>query len=388
VGQQRLRARLTLVIGVLGASMAVPVAWYIEHEQAKCVESGERTNAVRWMAGTAARADLGSGLRQANTWLVDAEEHVTELGPHEFELATTSLAANARARGTVVAERWEDDDHYLAVAQALPGHRVVLGAWPIAKADRRVAHFRWLVDGIATGTIMLLVSVVWLVTGAALGPVRRAQQLQRDFLAHAAHELRTPLAVMQSSVSHALSRPRTREEYLASLTEVRVAVENTSRCVTQFLDLARFDTGSVELDRFPVRLDLLAEEVVATSAAGGARVRLSCAAPAVVDVDDGLLRQALDNVVRNAVQRAEEATVAVHVGAGEAVVSVTDNGPGFDPNLLPHVFRRFARGDAGGCGLGLALVDVIVSLHQGRAEAVNRSVGGAEVRVILPLSSA
>ncbi|MBT7429067.1 MAG: sensor histidine kinase, partial [Ilumatobacter sp.] len=71
---------------------------------------------------------------------------------------------------------------------------------------------------------------------------------------------------------------------------------------------------------------------------------------------------------------------------GWAVLDIADNGPGFDEELLPHVFDRFRRGDTGGSsGLGLAIARSIIDSHRGRIEVSNRRDGGALVRVFLPL---
>jgi signal transduction histidine kinase len=388
VAVRRLQVRLTSLAGAIVISLVIPLAWVVADARTANTYAGERDSAIRWVAETAARQDLDSGLQQSNTWLIDADDDTTSLGTYDFEPSTDSLADSARAAGLVVVDHRENEAHFLAVAEALPAGRVLVGAWSLTTADAVVRRGVWITVGVAAGVAIGLVAMVWLIAGMALRSVRRAQLLQRDFLAHAAHELRTPLAVVQSAASHALVRPRTAEDYAASLAEIRTAVEGASRSVAQFLDLARFDTGTVELDRVPVRLDLLAEEIVATWAAGGSKVVLSAVEPVVVDANDGLLRQALDNLVRNAAPRAETVAVEVVSQDGRVTVTVSDDGPGFDPDFLPLAFERFARTASGHHGIGLALVKTIVTLHGGKVEAANRPTGGAELRVTLPWSVA
>ena len=119
----------------------------------------------------------------------------------------------------------------------------------------------------------------------------------------------------------------------------------------------------------------------------------SCAAdtgPAVVvEADMALLRQAVDNAVRNAARRAPNVRLESRIDGRDGVLAVLDDGPGFDPAVLPHVFDRFRRGDSRGeVGLGLALVQAILAAHGGAAAADNRPEGGAVVTLRVPLSRA
>jgi two-component system OmpR family sensor kinase len=199
--------------------------------------------------------------------------------------------------------------------------------------------------------------------------------------------MRTPLAVILASSSQALGRPRTSEEYVRSLSEIRAAAERASAGVNELLDLVRFDTGQAIPRLAPLRLDLLAEEVAAAVRPDDGTVRAGVGAPVVVDADMALLRQALDNVVRNATRRAEHVDLAASVDGRDGVLDVLDDGPGFDPAILPVVFDRYARGDRRGqVGMGLAIVKAIVTAHGGTIEAANRPEGGARVRIRLPLS--
>lgn len=227
----------------------------------------------------------------------------------------------------------------------------------------------------------------WLVAGLALAPARRAMQDQQGFLADAAHEMRTPLAVILASSSHALSRARTAEEYVRSLSEIRSAAERAGAGVNELLDLVRFDTGQAIPRLAPLRLDLLAEEVAAAVRPEQGTVTAAPGEPAVVDADMALLRQAIDNLVRNATRRADLVELTTTLTRHDAVLEVTDNGPGFDPAVLPRVFDRYARGDRRGeVGMGLAIVKAIVTAHGGTIEAENRAGGGALVRLRIPVS--
>jgi signal transduction histidine kinase len=156
----------------------------------------------------------------------------------------------------------------------------------------------------------------WWLAGVAMRPARRALADQQGLLADAAHEMRTPLAVILASSSQALSRPRRDEEFVRLLSEIRSAAERASAGVNELLELARFDSGQALPRLAPVRLDLLAEEVAASVRADDCEVVADPTA-VVVNADMPLLRQALDNVVRNATPRSSrvKAIVTAHGGA-------------------------------------------------------------------------
>ena len=108
---------------------------------------------------------------------------------------------------------------------------------------------------------------------------------------------------------------------------------------------------------------------------------------AVVNADYNLIRQVVDNITRNAAARSSLVTLSTALEDGSARIEVVDNGPGFDPGVLEHVFERFRRGDrSGAVGLGMAIARSIVELHGGTCEAENVESGGARVSVVLPLA--
>jgi two-component system OmpR family sensor kinase len=233
-----------------------------------------------------------------------------------------------------------------------------------------------------------------------IGRLDASFDAMRRFTADASHELRTPLAHMRAAIDVALSRPRAAAEHEATLRAVGLDVDRLRAIVGDLLLLARADAGRIALERQPVRLDLLAGEVVESfqAAAGERAVALTMeAAPAVTVVgDERWLRQLLANLIGNALKfSAAPATagaalvaVSVAVRADGAEVTVSDSGPGFPDAALPHLFDRFYRADSvrpsiEGSGLGLAIAAWIVAAHGGSIVAANRPGGGAECRVLL-----
>jgi two-component system, OmpR family, sensor kinase len=220
---------------------------------------------------------------------------------------------------------------------------------------------------------------------------------ERRFVADASHELRTPLALLETELELALRQPRTADELESAL---RSAAEETDRLVRlaeELLLVARADQGKLPVHPAPERASALIEEVVARfrSRADDLERPLEVEAPSdlVVDVDGARIRQALGNLVENAL-RYGEGTVRIRTEAhdGRVELHVTDDGAGFEPEFLPRAFERFSRADdargRGGSGLGLAIVDAIARAHGGSAGAENRDGGGADVWMTLPVAAA
>ncbi len=225
-------------------------------------------------------------------------------------------------------------------------------------------------------------------------PTRRALSDRADFFADAAHEMRTPLAVIRASATHALSKRRPTEEYVQSLAEISAAAERASAGVTELLDLARFDAGQALPRLAPLRLDLLAEEIAATTRVEQCDVHAEVGPSALVQADLILLRQAVDNIVRNAASRSHEVVLRCRVRGRDVELSITDDGPGFAHEQLPYVFERYRRGDTrGSLGLGLPIAASIVAAHGGSIEVespvIENRIGtnrGASVIIRLPVA--
>lgn len=250
----------------------------------------------------------------------------------------------------------------------------------LSSLNRRTAM---MIALLATGAAAL----GFFLSGLALRPVRRLFADQRGFLADAAHEMRTPLAVVLASSSHALSRARSSEEYVRSLSEIRAAAERASTGVNEMLDMVRLESGQVLPRLAALRLDLLAEEVAAAVRLEECEVVADPTDPVVVDADMALLRQALENVVRNAARRATTVELRSRVDGRDGVIEVSDNGPGFDAAVIDKVFERYQRGDRRGeAGIGLAIVKAIVTAHGGTVAAANQAEGGAMVSLRIPLN--
>jgi len=219
-----------------------------------------------------------------------------------------------------------------------------------------------------------------------------ALERERDFVADAAHELRTPLAALRTELELALRQARTPEELRAAVSRSSQETERLSRLADDLLLIARADRG-----RLPLRLEALDVDELFGSVVTrfdwrarelGKSVLVAPSRGLRVHGDRMRLEQALGNLVDNGLRHGGVA-VELSAGAadGRAELHVRDNGAGFPPDFLGVAFERFSRADparsGGGSGLGLAIVRTVAEAHGGSAAAANTS-GGADVWLSLP----
>ena len=319
------------------------------------------------------------------------------------------------------------------------GDVVVVG---VAFDDQREALDRLLslfgTAGLAA--VVLAGAVGWLVAGAALRPVERmrveseaisgsepgrrlavprtqdelaalggslnrmldrleaAVERERRFVADASHELRTPLANLKAELDLALRRARSPAELADALRSASEETDRLTRLAEDLLLLASAEGGRLPMRREDVEVAGLIRETVEsfasrafslgvaldTSAEDGARARL----------DSVRIRQALGDLIDNALRHTPAGggvSVVASVDHGELSIEVADTGEGFAPAYLPDAFEAFSRADAarsrqaGGAGLGLAIVHAIAAAHGGTVEARNRAEGGAVVVLRIPV---
>jgi signal transduction histidine kinase len=221
-----------------------------------------------------------------------------------------------------------------------------------------------------------------------LGRVRGARRRERRFVAEAGHELRTPLAILQGELELADRPGRSEDELREALRVAHDESLRLGRLAEELLVLARTDAGAMELHRRPTDLCALVERsVTALGPQADQRdvsVQLACAVGEPVDLDPDRFRQAVDNLLVNALHHAPGGTtidVVVERRGPELACIVRDEGPGFPPDFLDQAFDRFAKPPSqagGGAGLGLSIVRSIASAHAGRAWVANRPGTGAE----------
>lgn len=388
---RRLRRRI-LISGLFAAVVVVAaalplIAWRAE-VRSRITRDLER-EAEQQMADVLAARTIDEEPVGLLAWEVSLgpEEWTYAFSDTDIELPLLKWMREAEGWPTFRSFTLEFEGSFLAFIRPVSDDRGFVTVVDRTEHDRQIASLnRWSL-GMGAAVVLSSVAIGWLVSGWALGRAERTARAQRDFLADAAHEMRTPLAVIQASSSQALARPRSSEEYVRALSEIRSAAERASAGVNELLDLARFESGQLIPRVAPLRLDLLTEEIAASVRHDDGTISAVPGDPVVVDADMSLLRQALDNLVRNATRRARNVELATYVDGRDGVVEVRDDGPGFEPATVAHVLDRFRRSDRSGhAGMGLAIVKAIATAHGGSVAASNRSGGGAVVTLRIPLA--
>jgi len=236
---------------------------------------------------------------------------------------------------------------------------------------------------------------------AMLARVERGVETQRRFTADASHELRSPLSRLRAEIEVTLRRPRDAAEYEETLRSCLEEVERLSQLTEELMTLAHLDAEEKPGREAPaVALLPIVDDAVRRLATQAGRCAVSVLvepsgpAPAV-KVGSTAVGLALANILDNAV-KFSPAGSAVRVGVStdgaQALIVVSDNGPGVAPDELPRLFDRFHRGtaaresEAPGFGLGLAISRAVIERQGGSIAVESAAGGGARFSIRLPLA--
>jgi signal transduction histidine kinase len=224
-----------------------------------------------------------------------------------------------------------------------------------------------------------------------LDRLRRSFERERRFVADASHELRTPVAVVKTELEGALRTgdygPQVREALVAAVEEC----DHLAQLAEDLLIIARAGDGQLPVRPEPIavrfELEGVRERFSDRARQHSRAIRVDAPADLRVSADALRLRQALANLVDNALRHGEGEVVLSSRKASEGVeLDVTDRGSGFAPDIAERAFERFTRGDRartrGGAGLGMSIVQAVAEAHGGWAAIVPGT--GTTVRVWLP----
>jgi heavy metal sensor kinase len=228
---------------------------------------------------------------------------------------------------------------------------------------------------------------------AMLDRLEAAFERERDFVADAGHELRTPLALLRTELELALRQARTPEELRAAIRWSSYEADRLSQLAEDLLLIARTDRGRLPLRVEPVPVDALFVAIRSRfewrAAELGKTVTSAPANGLLVEADRIRLEQALGNLVDNALRYGgDEVTLEAAQKNGHTELHVRDNGGGFAPDFIPRAFERFARPDAArsgtSSGLGLSIVKAIAESHDGSAHVANLAPNSTDAWLSLP----
>jgi signal transduction histidine kinase len=415
---RRLRLRLTawyvgtfaLILLILGGTLFAVIAHQMRRElddslraATRAVEQATQIREVEAVSapGTAMDAVAELTIPGRSLYLFDSAGKL--LVPHEADRPVSEAAARAARAGDLV------DSHYHAPGDralqlhaepfrvSASGHRYVA----IAVADRveledRYAALIATFAGAAVVALLLVAAGGWFLAGKSAEPVERTLAHMRRFMADAAHELRTPVAVLRGRAEVALQRERDPAGYGEALAAVGAEAERIGRIVDDLLMLARADAGERPVVRERVYLDDVALDAVDSARAlaehRGVEINVREFEEAGLDADPVLLRQLVLILLDNAVKFTPpggRVTLDVRAEGGRGVLAVEDTGVGISTDDLPRVFDRFYRGASGraqadGAGLGLSIARWIADAHSARIDVTSMPGAGTRVTVRFP----
>jgi two-component system sensor histidine kinase MprB len=366
--------------------------------------------------------------------LVDADGHVLPQPGGGTRLPVTREARRLAARGTgsSFSDQTVDGVHVRVFTRALGDRQALQVARPVDEVDAAIERLGWILGAVGLGGVGLAGGLGLVVTRTATRPLRelsdaadhvartrdlsrridaegdddlsrlagsfntmlealeRSMRAQRQLVADASHEFRTPLTSVRTNIEVLASAngiPVDERERV--LTSTAGQLEELSRLVSDLVDLAR-DGDAAEEPGEPVRLDLLVGEAVERARRLHPDRRIETTLePSLVTAAPGRLHQAVGNLLDNA-EKWSPPGAPIEVSARDGTVTVRDSGPGIEEADLPHVFDRFYRAPSArakpGSGLGLAIVKQVAETYGGDARVESPPGGGATARLRLPAS--
>ncbi len=301
-----------------------------------------------------------------------------------------------------------DVQNTILVAAGTSGFLAMLvSTWLFWQITRPLARLRDAAEQVAAGKLGTRVRVkskdevgrTGMAFNHMAGELQRQEGLRQQMVADIAHELRTPLSVMQVNLEAMTDDllPTSPEE----LDRLHLEVIRLSRLVEDLRILSLADAGKLQMRTDPIDANALIETAVrrmkSQAEARGVVLGASLSdTPAPIIGDEDKLHQALANLISNALRftpSGKRIEISARVNQQHVTLQVSDEGPGIDPANLPDLFDRFYKGDrsrsrnASGSGLGLSIVKQLVELHGGQAQAALPESGGLQVTIRLPLAT-
>ncbi len=219
-------------------------------------------------------------------------------------------------------------------------------------------------------------------------------EVEKQFIADASHELRTPISIIQGACEYAEKFDETPEEYIETISMIRRQAGNMSDLITQLLNMARLDQGTQLACFESIDLTELTEAVCHNQSYDNERLKTKLQKNITVRADSVLLTRLLQNLLDNAFKYGKtngQVQVTLHQSEDEILLSVQDNGIGIPEDQQEKIWQRFyqidpSRSDGSGAGLGLSMVEQIALIHGGYMTLQSIPGEGSSFTLHLPFS--
>lgn len=310
-------------------------------------------------------------------------------------LAAASAAGEPSQTASLFQLTGPSGDQYRCIQVAIPQGKDVFSLTmlgDLSQEQRVILNRRLLYAVIFLAVLAALGLLSWWFSGKAVRPAAETLQKQREFIAAASHELRSPLTVIGAGVSALRLKP----ENTQLIDKMEAECHRMGRLISDMLLLANSDAKAWPLKLEEIGLDTLLIDAVdklgIPAKATGAKMKLELPEELLPSLygDAERLQQVLAILIDNAVEYAGgEITVRAYLKQERALIEVADQGPGIPPQDRNRIFDRFFRGDAARsekrhCGLGLSVAQELVQLHGGTLALLETPGGGCTFRIALP----
>lgn len=414
----RVRARLTfwyaatfsIILVFLGLGLFVAIRRQLSRQldeslAAATLELGRVASSRQFQEQKGDSALLGAvdelRIPERTLYLLDANGN--PLAPTIAEPWIRESALVAARTGIAARQFNTDDDRTLRLEARrfkTPRGRLLVAA---AIADQleledRYADLIWAFSGAGLVAVFMVAMGGGVLARKSIAPIEATMANMRRFMADAAHELKTPIAILRTNADVALQRSRDEEGYRTALRSVEEESRRLGGIVDHLLVLARADAGERRPQRQRVFLDDIAADCLSAgrvmSQRKGVELIVDAFEETPIDADPALIRELILILLDNAIKFTPpggKVTVHIAMTDGRPVVKIQDTGIGILPRDLPNVFQRFYRGqedqpEQSGAGLGLSIAKWIAEEHGAEISLESERGRGTTVLVAFPAS--
>lgn len=325
-------------------------------------------------------------------------EKARTIGINEYHFSSLSQYFMNNNQQTVSFPIHTSLEHYLATITAFNKNSssyelIVLK--DMSSNDTEIIRLALIFIGLILAGILLLSYFSWWFAGKAIVPIKISQQEQTDFVAAASHELRSPVAVIQSTAEIMLHSENKADFNGTQI--IYTECHHLSRLISDLLLLARTDSGRWTIHKELTQIDNLVLEIydhflpLATAQHHQLGIALPELIPAPILLDAERIKQVLSILIDNAIAytpKGSQITLLMNVSNKQVELGVMDNGPGISNEEKANVFKRFYRLDSARksnshCGLGLSIAYEILKLHGTKLTLTDSPGGGCTFKFTL-----